>query len=425
MRHSEDENPTAGPRSDVRVGQDPRWIPPPDVGMTRRRALVMMGLAAVSGYVGSVADAADPGPARPRGGPAPDDAALDEALRLLHRQEPRSKQGLSTHAPMAAEALCALGFADRAVSWIEDYDAPVLRLPTPSVRIDRENWRAAMGPRLGVASWEETNARWGDWREFFTAELAENRWTDVLDLWVGRLAPGMSGAATHGVIRTAHAVRALGRRETPERRGELARGLAYWASSYEELPARRRTAPRYERFADALAEVPLYWEAFGKSPAGRNIVEALRHVRELGSFAEVRDMMAEPADLSAALSALTATFTRVYLRHGTQNDTIAFVHGVTGPCSLRRIAPHVSAKTARAALPYAWQAAAAIYSAFARGHDFRRAEEGRLTADELIARAVRNRDPHAIKFTEVMLAEHRLNPDPAYLAAAEDALGRL
>ena len=89
-----------------------------------------------------------------------------------------------------------------------------------------------------IVSWEQSNARWGDWKEFFTAELAENRWQDILDVWVGRLAPGMSGAATHGVIRTAHAVRAIARRETQERRSELARGLAYWASSYEELPGR-------------------------------------------------------------------------------------------------------------------------------------------------------------------------------------------
>jgi hypothetical protein len=26
---------------------------------------------------------------------------------------------------------------------------------------------------------------------------------------------------------------------------------------------------------------------------------------------------------------------------------------------------------------------------------------------------------------EVMIAEHKLNPDPVYLAAAEDAIGRL
>ena len=57
------------------------------------------------------------------------------------------------------------------------------------------------------------------------------------------------------------------------RRGELARGLAYWASSYEELPARQRAGPQFQTFASALAEVPLYWEAFGHRPDGRNIVD--------------------------------------------------------------------------------------------------------------------------------------------------------
>jgi hypothetical protein len=171
--------------------------------------------------------------------------------------------------------------------------------------------------------------------------------------------------------------------------------------------------------------VPLYWEAFGRTPQGRNIVEALRHVHELDSFAEVRDLLAEPVDLAAALSALTATFSRVYLRHGTKHDTIAFVHAVTGPCSLRRLAPHIKPATARAALPYAWQAAAGIYSAYARKGDRRGDEEPKRTRDELSTHAVKNGDPHAIKFTEVMLSEHAINPDPVYLAAAADAIQRL
>ena len=171
--------------------------------------------------------------------------------------------------------------------------------------------------------------------------------------------------------------------------------------------------------------MPLYWEAFGRRPDGRNIVEVLRHVRELDRFAAVRDLIAQPADLSAAISALTATFSRVYLRHGTKHDTIAFVHAVTGPCSLRRLAPHIKPETARAALPYAWQAAAAIYSAYARPDDKPREPESKLGRAELIARALNSSDEHAIKFTEVMLSEFGLNPDPAYLAAAEDAIQRL
>jgi hypothetical protein len=353
------------------------------------------------------------------------DAALDEAYHLLQRQEPQCKQGLSTHAPMAAEALCALGHCDRAVRWVEDYRAPVRQLPPPSARIDPKHWRAALGPKLGETSWEATNPRWADWKEFFLAELSERPWREVLDQWVGRLAPGMSGAATHGVIRTAHAVRALAARENALRRGELARGLAYWASSYEELPARQHTGPQFQTFTKALAEVPLYWEAFGRRPDGRNIVEVLRHVREMDRFADVRDLLGQPTDLSAAISALTATFSRVYLRHGTKHDTIAFVHAVTGPCSLRRLAPHIKPETARAALPYAWQTAAAIYSAYARPDDKPRDPEAKLGRTELIARALDSSDEHAIKFTEVMLSEYALNPDAAYLAASEDAIQRL
>jgi hypothetical protein len=41
--------------------------------------------------------------------------------------------------------------------------------------------------------------------------------------------------------------------------------------------------------------------------------------------------------------------------------------------------------------------------------------------DELIERAIACGDEHAIKFTEVCLREHALNPDPALLAAAYHA----
>ena len=333
---------------------------------TRREALRLMGLAGAAGCAWMNGAAAQPKDAK-TGDTSAD--ALDEAYRLLQSDEPRSRRGLATHAPMVVEALCALGQCERAVRWMEDHRAPLRPLPRPSTRIDPVRWRAALGPTAGATGWEAINSRWGDWREFFLGELSERPWRDVLDVWVARLAPGMSGAATHGVIRTAHAVRALALRENSLRRAELARGLAYWASSYEELPTRQRTGPQFQTFARALAEVPVYWEAFGRRPDGGIIVEVLRGVRELDRFADVRDLIAQPADLPAALSALTATFSRVYLRHGTKRDAIAFVHAVTGPCSLRRLAPHIKPETARAALPYAWQAAAAIYSAYARPNE--------------------------------------------------------
>src|SRR5262252_10848165 len=75
-------------------------------------------------------------------------------------------------------------------------------------------------------------------------ELAEAPWQAVLQAWVPRLAPGLWAAATHGPIRTGHAVRSLAARTTPQRLHELAEGLGYWAARYQVLPGRpagRRT----------------------------------------------------------------------------------------------------------------------------------------------------------------------------------------
>jgi Questin oxidase-like len=373
-----------------------------------------------------------PSSASPASGPrAPDDDALDEALRRLHAREPSSTQGLSTHAPMAAEALCALGHADRVSRWLDGYRGPTLELPGRTARIDPrspQSWRAALGPDVHASSWERANRRWRDWVDLFVAELAAAPWRDVLDTWAARLAPGMSGGATHGVIRASHAVRALAHRDTPERRAELARGLAYWASSYEEVRGPRGRGPRID--LDAL---PLYRDTKGRAPTGRNIVEALRHLGELDGFPPPPPPPATAADLAAELSTLTAAFSLAYLRHGTRHDTIAFIHAVTGPCSLRRMAPHLRPETARAALPYAWQAAAALYATYARRADPRPSQlSGPPAATRpapsraaLLARAIDHDDEHAIKLTETLLGEHVLAPDPVYLAAADDVLTRL
>src|SRR5262245_40551641 len=85
---------------------------------TRREAIRLMGLAGTAGCAWMDCAAAEVKEAQQKTS-GTSDAALDEAYQLLQRQEPRCKQGLSTHAPMAAEALCALGHCDRAVRWVE------------------------------------------------------------------------------------------------------------------------------------------------------------------------------------------------------------------------------------------------------------------------------------------------------------------
>jgi hypothetical protein len=61
----------------------------------------------------------------------------------------------------------------------------------------------------------------GRWEAYLDRELQEGLWRDLLARWWARLLPGIAAGSTHGVIRTAHAVRALGDGEAPERVAEL------------------------------------------------------------------------------------------------------------------------------------------------------------------------------------------------------------
>src|SRR5213083_2275931 len=111
---------------------------------------------------------------------------------------------------------------DAVLPWLERYrDRLVPRVPAGEP-IAAGEWRAAFGRRDRFAAWSE----------FFAEELHEAAWREVLDRWLMRLAPGVSAAATHGAIRVGHAVRALSVSESPQRRRELADGLASWAISY-------------------------------------------------------------------------------------------------------------------------------------------------------------------------------------------------
>ena len=60
-----------------------------------------------------------------------------------------------------------------------------------------------------------------------------------------------------------------------------------------------------------------------------------------------------------------------------------------------------------------------MYATFGTRADLSQLDEVKVRSkDELIERAIACGDEHAIKFTEVCLREHALNPDPAFLAAA-------
>jgi hypothetical protein len=261
-----------------------------------------------------------------------------------------------------------------------------------------------------------------DWTEFFNRELKEAAWPRVLQEWVGALVPGMAAAAAHGLIRTGHAVRSLSAKETELRRGELAAGLGYWAAYYQPLPEAQNAPVKRLKPAEAINSVPLLPPE--KLLPG-SIMAGLRSLDNFPPFATTADLVAVTGDAGRFLSELTELFAAVYLKKVNRRNELMLVHTVTAATALRTLAPYLAPASAGKALRYGWQVAAGLYSISGDGPSRRPPEEKEIKRDELIDRAVRAQDEHAIKFTEACLREYQLNPKQIYLQAAWDAVERL
>lgn len=342
-------------------------------------------------------------------------AVLDEALELLSPYGPDLRNGLTSHAPMVAEALCALDRPEAVLPWLERYRPGLL--PRPAVRepIAPGRWRQALGEP----------ARAGDWSARFAQELAAAPWPEVLDRWVRRLAPGLCASATHGVIRVGHAARGLARGDTPLRRGELAEALASWASTYQELPTREGVGEGALAARDALAKVvPV-------PPARRRfagtITSALGALDAHPDFAPVIGLPDLGGDPASRVAELVEVFAGVLLANARDVlGAIVFVHGVTSVAAVGNLLPHIAEPTAHTALRYAWQAGCGLYAAFgSRPAPDVEVEPSSEDAEALVERTLAHGDEHAIKLTEACLSHHARHGSPACLAAAHHALALL
>jgi len=207
----------------------------------------------------------------------------------------------------------------------------------------------------------------------------------------------------------------------------LAAGLAYWAAEYQTLPGApdpmRHTTMTPARAIEAIELLPVARRGVLKSLTG-----ALPELDTFDSFRGVISTIDVPRDPAAVLSELTDGFAEVLLANATTPLlAIAFIHCLTALYAVRNLSPHLSNETARAAVRYGWQAAAALYTVL--GTKPRTTTEDALRPfvrdDDLIDRALRSGDEHAIKYTEACLSEYVLSPSPVYLRAADHAIGLL
>jgi len=337
---------------------------------------------------------------------------LDVALERLRGFGPDLANGMTTHAPMVAEALCALGRPEAVLPWLDRYCRQALPRPPRVAPIERSDWRGALA----------REDRFSDWSAFFAEELARAPWREVLDVWVARLAPGICAAATHGVIRVGHAARALAGAQTELRRAELADALASWASTYQELPTRARGAGPALRPDEAIARVAL--QPAGERRFAGTIVSSLAGLDHFPAFADVIGLLDVDGPPAETVAELTRVFARVLVENAHDTLTaIVLVHGVTSVAAFGNLVPHLRETTARAVLPYAWQAACGLYATFGSkppgGGTF---ESERPDLDALVERAVAHGDEHAIKLAEACRTAYLREPAPELPAALRRAL---
>src|SRR5438094_8857889 len=91
---------------------------------------------------------------------------LDAALDILSGYGPGLANGNFNHAPMVAEALCALGRSDAVMPWVERYQERLVTRGPVDEKIDAAEWRMALGQR----------DRFSAWSALFVEELRETAW---------------------------------------------------------------------------------------------------------------------------------------------------------------------------------------------------------------------------------------------------------
>lgn len=312
--------------------------------------------------------------------------AMGEALDRLRSVGYEHGTKLVNHAPMAAEALACLGYTDIVPSWVDQnlrarhyHERPASRWALSAD--DEADWMPALGDFSRVA----------DWSAMFERELAERPWAAVLRTWWPRLLPGMSGMLTHGVIRTAHAVRSVAQAAGDDRpqRTELAYGLGYWAARY---------AGQYP-------------------PTG----------------APDESAPGEPDDGEAALAAfdeLVADSAGHYIRspHG---HPVPLIHTITGPAAVRLVCQYLPTDQLWPSYLAAKRSSDGMRSYFGSGARAASPTDAEIAGRtmpaeaDLVADAVELGDEHAIKLVEVAVRHNALSPDVRHAAASHEATRRL
>ena len=192
---------------------------------------------------------------------------------------------------------------------------------------------------------------------------------------------GCGAAAYHGLIRTAYAV-------LSEHEGELADGLAYWASRH--LPLGDTVD------GGTVVDPALVIRSLRVSTSSENLIfESMRIAAQGRDFAQLIKPLKVDSDTLGRLGRLAAT---LYAASG--NFTV--LHLVTSCHAVRVLLPFIGDQ--QAALHVYWRAYAAGYIASGLGD---RGTAKLRPWDEIIAAAIASDDEHVVKLVDSCREEER------------------
>jgi Questin oxidase-like len=328
---------------------------------------------------------------------------------------------------MAAEALVRRGHAGTVHRWLDVYMRRLEEFPRGTGPIGGD-WREALGDPRRVA----------DWTVYFRHQVTGQPWRQVLETWWPRLLPGVAAAATHGVIRVGHAVRALLEDgEDQAHLAELAHGLAYWAARWQPVPGTvgelhlaPDAVPAYQAGRAQAAGNPLApADALGRVPRidgqSGGIVERLARLAGLQGWPAALAAPQIPASaegIRSWLAGLVEAAATRYLSYGHGNG-VMLVHSATAPNAVLRALPALDTRLWATSAAASWAAAAALTAVYAPAVPAPRSDlpgppTGPQAAEEVFARAVEHGDEHVIKFADTAADVHARTGNRDVLAAA-------
>lgn len=297
---------------------------------------------------------------------------------------------LSNHLPMAQQALLELGAtAERLQAWTEAHEVH-------------------LEPRCGARPSAILPARDlgrpdadASWRMHFSQRIAALGPSAALREGLGLLMPGAGAIAFHGLIRTAHAVLAA-------HEGELAAGLAHWASHFMPLPsAPGASAMPLGAGLAALLQLPP-----PAGSAGGLIAERMQAWAAAPGFADAVAQLPATPDTLRELALLAA---RTYAATG--NFTV--LHLLTASHAMTVLEPWWP----EADLPRGFVVAAATGLLASRANPAWALDQPPCRPwPTLLSAACEQDDPHVIKLVHAAWRLGRRWPDPAWRRAAERAV---